>query len=58
MDVISTDILDWARDLAQIRQLVAADLSDDGPVARMRALAQPGRVVVMPLRRSLPETVA
>ena len=58
MDVISTDMLDWARDLAQIRQLIASDRSEDGPVARMRALAQQERVVVMPLRRSTPETVA
>ena len=58
MDVISRDILDWARDLAQIRALIAADVSDDRPVARMRALAQPHMAVVTPLRRSVPETVA
>ena len=59
MDVISRDILEWARDLAQIRDLIAADMSDDDfPVARMRALAQPRMGVIMPLRRSAPETVA
>ena len=58
MDVISRDILEWARDLAHIRELIAADVEGERAVVHAAHLEPSGMGVVTPLRRSLPETVA
>jgi len=47
--MISSDTLEWARDLAFIRDLLAAEARDSSAVSRMRAKAQPRTGVVVPI---------
>lgn len=58
MDVISRDILEWARDLAHIRDLVAGDSMDRGEPSRAPIMLKSGAGIVMPFRRPTQETVA
>jgi hypothetical protein len=56
MDVISRDTLEWARDLAAIRELLAGDARSERSLSRLAIGPRHG--VVMPFRRAGQETIS
>ncbi|HYZ61836.1 MAG TPA: hypothetical protein VE650_05230 [Acetobacteraceae bacterium] len=49
-NVISADVVDWARDLAAIRDLLAGDRQSGAARVSLPRETKPGMVVVMPWR--------
>jgi hypothetical protein len=55
-DVISRDILEWARDLAVVRDLIAGERGPERAMNRLSSLTHSLGAVVTPLRPLTRET--